>query len=241
MHELRDHSSSCFVTLTYDDEHLPGAGSLDYSHFQRFMRYLRRVPGAKGVRFFMCGEYGGKGRPHYHAILFGFDFPDKRLWKRASGTSLYRSALLERLWPYGHSSIGEVTYESAAYVARYCLKKTTGALASLVYTDQETGEIFTSEFAHMSLKPGIGRSWFDRRADSDVFPHDNIILNGTKHKVPRYYNKLWEQRSPDDYEAVQWSRVLDSMTRTHDNTPERLKIREEVFLANLKRLTRKLK
>lgn len=242
MHELRDHSSSCFITLTYDDEHLPGPGSLDYSHFQRFMRYLRRVPGAKGVRFFMCGEYGSlRGRPHYHAILFGFDFPDKRLWKRASGADLYRSALLERFWPHGHSSIGEVTYEAAAYVARYCLKKTTGAMADFVYTDPETGEIFTPEFARMSLKPGIGASWFERRAATDVFPHDNIILKGITHKVPRYYDKLWEKRNPDDFESIKWARTLDSMTRSHDRTPERLAVREQVFLANLKKLTRKLK
>lgn len=239
MHELRSHKQSCFVTLTYDEEHLPESGSLNYEHFQLFMRYLRRI---HPVRFFMCGEYGSlRGRPHYHAILFGYDFPDKRLWKTKSDTKLYRSATLERLWPHGHSSIGDVTYESAAYVARYCLKKTTGAFAEFVYTDPETGEIFTPEFARMSLKPGIGRTWLDTHGATDVFPHDNIIYKGSKYSVPRYYDKLWEQRSPDDFESIKFQRELDALTRTHESTPERLKVREEVFLANLKKLSRKLK
>jgi len=239
MHELRGHEQSCFVTLTYDQEHLPESGSLNYAHFQRFMRYLRRI---HPVRFFMCGEYGSlRGRPHYHALLFGYDFPDKRIWKGKQGAELYRSPILERLWPYGHSSIGELTYESAAYVARYCLKKTTGAFAKFVYTDPDTGEIFTPEFARMSLKPGIGRVWFDEFADTDIFPHDNIIYKGSKNPVPRFYDKLWEKRSPDDFESVKFQRLLDAMTRTHESTPERLAVREEVFTANLKKLTRNFK
>jgi len=239
MHELRSHEQSCFVTLTYDEKHLPESGSLNYAHFQLFIRYLRRI---HPVRFFMCGEYGSlRGRPHYHALLFGYDFPDKRPWKGRPGAELYRSPTLERLWTYGHSSIGELTYESAAYVARYCLKKTTGAFAKFVYTDPETGEMFTPEFARMSLKPGIGRVWFDEYADTDIFPHDNIIYKGSKNPVPRFYDKLWEKRSPDDFESVKFQRLLDAMTRTHESTPERLAVREEVFTANLKKLTRTFK
>jgi len=168
-------------------------------------------------------------------------FQINRPWKGRPGAELYRSPTLERLWTYGHSSIGELTYESAAYVARYCLKKTTGAFAKFVYTDPETGEMFTPEFARMSLKPGIGRVWFDEYADTDIFPHDNIIYKGSKNPVPRFYDKLWEKRSPDDFESVKFQRLLDAMTRTHESTPERLAVREEVFTANLKKLTRTFK
>jgi hypothetical protein len=93
----------------------------------------------------------------------------------------------------------------------------------------------------MSLKPGIGRVWLDAFGHTDVFPHDNIIHGGNKHPVPRFYDKIWEKRSPDDYESVKFKRLVDAMTRTHESTPERLAVREEVFVANLKKLSRKLK
>lgn len=145
VHEASLHTDNCFITLTYNDEHLPSDGSLNYRDFQLFMKRLRKrvsVP----VRFYMCGEYGENfGRPHFHACLFGFNFPDLKLWK--SGKSkLYRSPLLEELWPFGYSSVGDVNFESAAYVARYILKKVTGADAAAHYD-------FRRSFNRGDIKP----------------------------------------------------------------------------------------
>ena len=117
------YDDNCFITLTYSNQHIPADGSLDVRVFQKFMKRLRKRFG-DGIRFYHCGEYGSLlGRPHYHACLFNFDFPDKYLWKENNGQKLYRSPSLEELWPYGYSSIGTVTFESAAYVARYILKR----------------------------------------------------------------------------------------------------------------------
>ena len=242
MQELRAHDKSCFLTLTYDQDHLPDNGSLDHSHFQKFFKRLRQHVSPLKPRYFMCGEYGSlRGRPHFHAIVFGIDFDDKTVWRKSgSGLVLYRSPSLEQLWPFGHSSIGDVTWESAAYVARYCMKKTTGAMASFVYTDSETGEIFKPEYARMSLKPGIGASFYENYT-SDIYPHDRIIYKGAKHPVPRYYDKMHEKRSPDDMEAIKFERQLDALTRTHDNTPERLQVREKVLQASLSSLKRSIK
>ena len=95
----------------------------------------------------MCGEYGeNRGRPHFHACLFNFDFPDKKVWRKTSqGHPVWRSPSLEALWPYGFSEIGSVTFQSAAYVARYIMKKATGRDAEQVYewTDPLTGEVFS--------------------------------------------------------------------------------------------------
>lgn len=134
IHEARMHKQNCFITLTYNDENLPADKSLHYEDFQKFMKRLRRKFG-EGVRFYMCGEYGENlGRPHFHACLFGVDFADKKLWRKSpSGAFLYRSATLEQLWPFGYSSIGDVTFETAAYVARYIMKKITGEAAELHY------------------------------------------------------------------------------------------------------------
>lgn len=123
MHESSLHEFNSFITLTYAPKHLPPGGTLVLKHWQQFMYRLRKKYG-KGIRFFHCGEYGEKlGRPHYHAILFGLDFADKTKWKMRRGYQTWRSKSLEKLWPFGHSEIGSVTFESAAYVARYILKK----------------------------------------------------------------------------------------------------------------------
>ena len=71
------------------------------------------------------------------------------------------------------SCIGDVSFQSAAYIARYCVQKVTGQLAESHYrVITEDGEIIDREpeFNHMSLKPGIGAEWL-KRYKSDVFPH----------------------------------------------------------------------
>ena len=122
--EASRHEHNSFITLTYAPECLPEDGSLHYEHFQKFIKRLRkrlwRYEDDLKVRFFMCGEYGEQfSRPHYHAIIFGYDFPDKVFWSRNNGYPLYRSRMLEELWPFGYCTVGDVTFESAAYVARY--------------------------------------------------------------------------------------------------------------------------
>ena len=129
MHEASLHASNVFITLTYSDEFLPADKSLDYSHFQLFMKRLRKHFGV-GIRFYMAGEYGSAlGRPHFHAILFNFDFPDKVFHASRGKHRVFRSASLEMLWPFGFSEIGSVTFQSAAYISRYIMKKVTGHVA----------------------------------------------------------------------------------------------------------------
>ena len=144
MHEAQMHEDNCFITLTFNPESLDDRSnpwSLDVRDFQLFMKRLRKKYGA-GIRFYHCGEYGELNkRPHYHACIFGFDFPDKRLWKVTnSGHRLYISESLDELWPFGFCTIGNVTFESAAYVARYIMKKVNGDAAADHYEwiDEDT-------------------------------------------------------------------------------------------------------
>ena len=135
VHESRLYRDNCFLTLTYSDDNLPANGSLMPEHFTLFMKRLRFAYG-EGIRFFMCGEYGEKlGRPHYHACLFNFDFPDKELHTISKGNRVYKSQALEKLWGLGHCWIGSVTPQSAAYVAGYVMKKITGDKAQEHYGD----------------------------------------------------------------------------------------------------------
>jgi hypothetical protein len=245
MHEAQMHTQNCFITLTYDDAHLPSDRSLHYRDFQLFIKRLRkRYPGRR-IRYYMAGEYGENfGRPHWHACIFGLDFDDKKLWKRTSANSLlYRSANLETLWPFGYSSIGDVTFESAAYVARYIMKKVTGKNASEHYQeiDPDTGEITnrTPEFTKMSLKPGIGYEWY-KQYTSDVYPHDYVVVRGKKVKPPKFYDKKYKIDNPYEFDEVLYIREKSAKLNYADNTLERLAVKEQVAKAKLQKLKRNL-
>lgn len=235
MHEASLHAENSFVTLTYSDEHVPDDYSLRYRDFQLFMKRLRKEYGK--VRFYMCGEYGERlYRPHFHACLFGCGFPDRDVYLSSdSGSTVYRSASLERLWPFGFSSIGDVTFESAAYVARYVLKKVTGQAAEDHYMRvlEETGELVSvvPEFTHMSLKPGIGAEFY-RKFRSDMYPRDYVVVNGQKVKPPKFYDRLEKE---DDQRAAELEllRYMKSFEYDGDGTPERLAVREKVTRARL--------
>jgi len=245
MHEAQLHQDNDYITLTYNTESLPDHRSLKKNHFQRFMKRLRRQLVDKKVRYYMCGEYGeALGRPHYHALLFGYTFPDKKLHKVLRGNPLYVSEMLDRTWGLGHCYIGAVTFKSAAYVARYIMKKQTGDAAERHYTrvDEETGEVhpIIPEYNAMSLRPGIGADWFEEYYP-DVFPDDFVVMDGKQHKTPRYYDKLYKRREGEDALLLVKDRREAAMrARMDEQTPERLAVREKVAESKLKLLKRSL-
>jgi hypothetical protein len=254
MHEAQLWEKNCFITLTYEDP--PPWNSLVHSDFQKFMKRLRKRfkgdkefiddrtgKGSYPIRFYMAGEYGSvRGRPHYHACIFNFAFEDLKFLRRTnSGSDLYRSAQLESLWPHGYSSVGDVTFESAAYVARYVMKKQNQEIDVHAPVDLETGEVIQRlpEYNRMSLKPGIGANFVDK-FKSDVFPNDYVVVNGHKAKPPRYYFKRLEQQDPDLYEQVEYSRAMKGLESCEETTVERLGARQRVLQAKLKQLQRNL-
>lgn len=244
-HESTLHLNNSFITLTYDSANLPPYGSLQISHFQKFMKRLRKELGKNGkkLRFFHCGEYGDReGRPHYHALLFGFDFSDKYYWRTTDrGDKLYRSPTLERLWPFGASEIGNVTFESAAYVARYNMKKITGPMAEDYYSrvNLNTGEIvkIQPEYLTMSRRPGIGAGWFDK-FKTDAYPSDKLTLRGKQMRPPRFYDNRYEILDPVRMDKIKAKRAREGKKCVDNNTPERLAVREEVQQHKLKKLKR---
>lgn len=253
-HEASLYDDNIFVTLTYDNDHLPGDRSLDYRHFQLFMKRLKVNAArkldfdAERIRFYMCGEYGETfGRPHYHALLFNFDLPDKQLWKmQRDNLPIFTSDFLADTWGQGFTSVGDVTFQSAAYVARYTMKKITGDAAEEHYQwmDPETGEFHQRrpEFNNMSRggragKGGIGKEWFDKYM-TDVFPHDEVIVNGKAVSPPRYYTNQYELLYPDEVAEIKRRRKEKAARREADNTPDRLRVREQVLEARLSQLKR---
>lgn len=240
LHEASLHPRNSFVTLTYDDDHLPERSQLNYPDFQKFVKRLR-WHSKQDIRFYMCGEYGPENfRPHYHAVLFNWDAPDKRYWSSSgAGEKVYRSDTLDRLWGLGFTSVGAVTFQSAAYVARYCLQKVTGHNAKHHYARSDANGPYQlpPEFNHMSLKPGIGARWL-QKWQSDVYPHDYVVINGVETKPPKYYDKLFEASNPDQFEEMKFKREQEGRSRYPDNTIERLAVKEKVTEAKISQLVR---
>ena len=261
MHEASlydDQSGNCFLTLTYRDEwdcsleerkngyHIPSDGSLHPSHLQKFIKRVRKKYAPKKIRFFAVGEYGEEtNRPHYHVILFNHDFSDSVAIREKEGIWLYESDELSGLWPYGFSTVGSVTFESAAYCARYCLKKITGPQAEEHYErfDPELGYYYQlhPEFTRMSLKPGVGYDWF-KRYETDFFPRDECPIPGrsTIKKTPRYYEKILELSDDEMLMEVKEARKQFRMENRENYTPKALMDAYTVKKAQIKLLKREL-
>jgi len=276
VHEASLHEferGNCFVTLTYRDEvectyeqlangyHIPSDWSLHKSHFQKFMKRLRKHFAPDKIRFFHCGEYGNRckhgldlelvgcpmcnvGRPHYHAILFNCSFDDLEVYSEKLGEPRYTSPTLEKIWKYGFVDVGEVTFESAAYVARYCLKKVNGVMGDDHYmqTDLDGCASWVApEYSTMSRRPGIGKEWFDKYS-SDCFPSDEVPVpgSGVFKKVPRYYAELFETADPLSYEQIKEMRLKFRKENADEYTPQRLMSKYKVKKAQVNLLKRNI-
>lgn len=222
--ESQEYEHNYFITLTYDDDHLIDNiewsvsrldGELGFTPFlnkndfilfkKRLLERMRYKYGHSGIRFFQCGEYGSKnGRPHFHAIFFNLPIPDLELVKSVSlgGKSYcyYKSKMLEECWQKGFVMIGEVSWESASYVARYVVKKfhSEGAKAYSELCNAYDVPEQPGEFINMSRCPGIARRYYDENKD-EFYKNDNIVLpNGRAVQPARYFDKLFDIEFPEE-------------------------------------------
>ena len=269
LHEVT--GGNCFVTLTYRDRvectedqlrdgyHVPDDWSLHKKHVQDFMKRLRKAFEPQRIRFFLCGEYGNRckhgidlslvkcplcnvGRPHYHVCLFNCDFPDLEVYSSRDGENRYTSPMLEAIWKYGFVDVGELNFDSAAYVARYCLKKVTGVMADDYYCQYDFDGCVTwvdQEFCLMSRRPGVGKEWFDKYVD-DVFPSDEVPVPGAGvvKGVPRYYQELFKISEPLKLEEIKQVRKEFMRAHGEDYTPARLMDRYQVKKRQVEMLKR---
>lgn len=271
MHEASLYENNIFLTLTYNGKHLPfrdknGVPSMESTlrkdDFQNFMKRLRkrtsgfnkvkkelpdgRIIYPRPIRYFHCGEYGEKfGRPHYHALIFNFDFRDKYYWRKSPcGTyRIYRSKTLEELWPYGFAEIGSVTFQSAGYVARYVVKKQKGKSAEDHYNRyrEDTGEALSfrqPEYVTMSRRPGIGKGWLEKYKD-DVYPHDFTLVDGKKWKPPRFYDNQLDEKELAKVKG-QRRKYAKSDSAVFNSTPHRRITREAIKENQMKMLKKHL-
>lgn len=232
--ESREHKQNCFLTLTYADAYLPktadGLPTLAKAELQSFIKRFRSRT-QKNIRYIACGEYGPQTlRPHYHAVVFGYDFPDRC---RVSGldkvTGEYFShdvsAELCSLWPVGHCSIGDFSPSAAAYVCRYTLKKHYGMSPK----DKEAYyQGRQEEFILTSRRPGIGQKHFERYYFSDICARDKVYFQGHFFRPPRYYDKQLEKIDETLLSEIKLRRSAN----VADVPREELYRREQVHLYN---------
>ncbi|AXL15418.1 replication initiator protein [Microviridae sp.] len=222
-----------FVTLTYDDEHLPKNGSLNVEDWQRFAKRVRNHLGP--FRFLQCGEYGSLGRPHHHACLFGVDFSADRQTLETNGDQVtWKSDQLHNLWGKGFTMMAPLNFATASYTAGYVVKK-----AKTAEWEEQTSyigdnlEVITpkQEFITMSRNPGLGRDWFEKYW-RDVYPLDQVRIGGKEYSPPKYYDNLLFEMDPALHKEVIDKRIQHnrSLGPTSDN--ERT-ARGEIFAAKL--------
>lgn len=180
MLEASLYERNCMITLTYNDANLPFGETLQVRDLQLFLKKLRRKLEPHKIRYFACGEYGSrKGRPHYHIIIFDYMPSDIYYYfTDRKKTDLYRSPFIEKIWTKGFSTIGEVTFDTAKYCAKYMQKD--------IGKDKKP-------FITMSKKPGIGFS----AIKVEYLFSDKIYHNGRYIKTPRYFLDVLERNGND--------------------------------------------
>ncbi|ALS03507.1 VP4 [Gokushovirus WZ-2015a] len=220
MLEMVDHDNSYFLTITYDDIHVPRTEYIDYDtgaiepvmtlrkrDWQLFMKRLRKAYSKKydnKLRFYMAGEYGDQSaRPHYHAIVFGLSLDDLQFYKFDGEFRYYTSEFLQKCWTddegnsKGYIVVAKANWQTCAYTARYVTKKLKGKAAQF-YKDYN----IEPEFALMSRRPGIARNYFDEHGTA-LFDYDSIYLateNGSREiRPPKYFKNLLDKVDSDLY------------------------------------------
>lgn len=239
-HEASCHNACCFVTLTYDNEHVPttcwnsikssdkmfdrGMGTLpeltlfprDVQLFvKRIRRHLEYHLGIHGIRYFAVGEYGSRThRPHYHIIFFGWKPDDLEFLKTHNGNPVFTSALIQSKWKHGYSSVSEVTPFVAKYAARYVTKK----YARLNHLTDD--DYLVPEFTLQSVRcGGIGAPWFDKYGEQSCrVGFCTLRCSDTrisKHAIPRYYWSRLRKRNVPLWVELRDSRL--DFIKSHDH------------------------
>lgn len=182
---------SQFVTLTYDQKHVPAHGSLCKKHLQDYLKRLRKKDEQSRIRYYAVGEYGTlSGRPHYHLLLFNAEQENVRSsWKDARSRDI------------GIVHIGSVNGASVAYVLKYLVQP----VDSIEYPMEKP-------FAVMSRAFGIGARYL---SDDMVAWHreddrNYCIREGKKIRLPRFFKtKIWYKEN--DKERVSKASLLSSL------------------------------
>ena len=209
LHESSLHEENSWLTLTYDDEHMPSRWQLRKSDLSEFIKRLRSREAydatkagrrERRFKFFGCGEYGGKfDRPHYHLLLFGYHFRDSEFFTVQNGFRVFKSELCDEVWSRGICDLGEVTFDGMAYLAKYVTKRDRKEEEALKSCGYEPEFLLMSRGGRYSR--GIGYEWWKQYGE-EALANDSVILKGREVAQPRYYDELNEVQEPEKVAKV---------------------------------------
>lgn len=238
--KLRDHS--WFVTLTYDDEHVPYTDDLCQTlkpkDMTDFLKRYRRAIEPEKISYYYSGEYGTQTlRPHYHMILFGSSIYDLELYQKSPNGVYYKSKWFDSIWQKGNCIITEFSWQTASYTARYVLKK-----LGMPKEHWDHVSIYP-EFSRCSRRPAIGRRYFDQFYE-EIYKNDEIFLSGGKVvKPPKYFDNLLKGMDLDLLEHVKEIRRKSGeisfdteLSKTNLDEYDYLCLKEDVKLSKAKHL-----
>ncbi len=255
--EIQGWEDNCFITLTYNDKHIPKNRDLIKKDLQDFWKRLRYYYQGKQtwvnpqngkvenpIRYFACGEYGPRTmRPHYHACVFNWKPDDLKFYKKNhNGDSLYTSKTLNQIWGKGFVIVGELTYQSACYVARYVSKKLFKKTKIYKFLEKQP------EFTTSSRCGGIGLKYWQENIKKITENKGIFIKIAGKvknKKIPKYFMRKWQESGDDEYEFYviekcengkkAWAEILSKTDKTEE---EYLEMLEENLLNKAKILRR---
>lgn len=245
--ESKLYKNNSFITLTYNDEQLPKNQSVNVRDLQLFFKRLRKKLRETKIRYFACGEYGSKTlRPHYHIGLYNYKPKDNKIFKfNKRKDIIYTSNEIEKIWGKGFATVGELTLESAAYIARYTQKKIYEKHDEIL---EKLGR--KKEFILTSRKPGIGL-----HVVTDVEKFEKIKKNfgifiKQKNKIvlkniPRIIREKWKEIDAlEYYNAAEKNRLKkqkewqEKMKKISMSEEEYIKMKNEQTLTRIKKLKR---
>lgn len=223
-HEAMMHEENAFITLTYDNQHLPPYGALRYEDLVKFWKRVRKYlwkKYKKKLRYYAVGEYGDKTlRPHYHACIFGHAFTENRIILRETPSLLWWSPELSLAWGQGNNvSVGALNFETARYTASYVTKKLRQK-QQYVRIEEETGELVKLEQPRAFMSRNLAKTWWEQNRHY-VAATDTVVINGRPQKPPKAYDKWLGEVNNLPLEMIKEERKRKAKPTTKDQTRAR--------------------
>lgn len=230
---------SWFITLTYDDDHIPDNLSLYKPHITNFIKALRRhrekYKHSGKFRYEQVGEYGTKTlRPHHHMAAFNLQLDDLELYSDNGKYKQYVSKLIEKKWSNGSVIIQELNFSNCLYIAQHSDKKigNTTPNHEPEVLDAMTGEISKDrvpEYSTRSSNPGIGALWYQKYGDSDLYNTDSIVINGREYKIPPYFDKQLKKHDPELFAEIKEIRKQNAVEKTDEENQQQNRYNEAIY------------
>lgn len=216
--EMKDHEKNCFITMTYREN----PTVLVKKDLQNFIKRLRKDLVSKfgkdfKIKYFSAGEYGDKMlRPHFHMIIFGYDFEDKiYAGETRSGKPFFFSKKLQDIWKHGLCTVQEANANTARYIALYHMKDKANGLPPYLWDYPEFN----------TMSQGLGVKRILKKIDTYLLT-DEIFLEGFAYKVPNIV--LEKVKGKYDIEEIKRKR-FKLVSKEELETRKRIQIKKKRF------------